>query len=99
MENQRLFVGNLSFETTREEISALFSRYGYVNSISLRPKKGFAFVAMSKPKEAMAAITNLNQTEFKNRPLRISLELTKKKARIVTRKRHKKTAVKNRVDA
>ena len=95
MENQRLFVGNLSFETTKEEIITLFSKYGRVDTISLRPNKGFAFVLMSKPEEAMAVIDNLDQTDFKDRLLRVAWELPKKKARKMTRARYKQTAKKH----
>lgn len=94
MDNKRVFVGNLSFETTKEEINELFSAFGKVDTISLRPKKGFAFVSMSKPEEAIAVIDNLDQTEFKDRPLRIAFELPKNKARKVTRARRKETVKK-----
>lgn len=94
MENQKLFIGNLKFETEKEEIVALVSEYGAVSSISLRPNKGFAFVEMSKSEEAMAVITNLDQSTFKERPLRISLALPKKKAKTVTRERYKQLSKK-----
>jgi len=87
IENKRLFVGNLSYETTKEEIEALFSAFGKVDTISLRPNKGFAFVVMSKPEEAMAIIDNLDQTNFKDRLLRVAWELPKRTARKVTRAR------------
>ncbi len=92
MENQKLFVGNLNFETTKEEINTLFSAFGTVKAISLRPKKGFAFVEMSKPEEAEAALLKLDQSSFKDRPLRISLEMPKKKAKAVTRERFKESS-------
>jgi RNA recognition motif-containing protein len=94
MENKRLFVGNLSYETTKEEIVELFSAFGKVDSISLRPNKGFAFVTMSKPEEAMAVIDNLDQTDFKDRLLRVAWELPKRKAGKMTRSRFKQTGKK-----
>lgn len=89
MEKQKLFVGNLNFETTEEEVIALFSSYGAVKNIRFRQKKGIAFVEMSKPEEATAALQNLDQTDFKDRTLRINQELPKKKARAMTRERRK----------
>jgi len=94
METKRLFVGNLSYETTKEEIVTLFSAFGKVEAISLRPNKGFAFVVMSKPEEAMAVIDHLDQTDFKDRLLRVAWELPKRTARKVTRARFKQTAKK-----
>ena len=88
MERQKLFVGNLNFETTEEEVQQLFSAYGTVTNIRIRQKKGTAFVEMSKPEEAAAAMSQLDQQDFKNRPLRISLELSKKRAKTVTRRRY-----------
>ena len=62
----RIYVGNLPFNVTQDEISAEFSVYGNVESvvipsdrISGRPK-GFAFVEMVSRSEAQAAIDGLN---------------------------------------
>jgi RNA recognition motif-containing protein len=89
MKNQNLFVGNFNFETMEEDVKALFSTYGTVNSIRFRPKRGIAFVEMSTPEEATTALQKLDQTEFKDRILRISFELFKKKAKAVTRERRR----------
>lgn len=87
MENPKLFIGNLNFETTKEDINDLFAPFGTILRIRLRPKKGFAFVEMSTPEEAATAIKTLDQQEFKGRLLRITPELTKKQAKAVTRQR------------
>ncbi len=89
MEKQKLFVGNLNFETTEDEVTDLFSKYGTVKSIRLSQKKGTAFIEMSTPEEAAAVINHLDKSDFKDRPLRISLELSKKKARAMTRANRK----------
>ena len=94
MENKTLFVGNLNFEITEEEVNELFSAHGTVRSIRIRPKKGTALVEMSTAAEAVKALEKLNQTDFKDRPLRISLEISKKKAKIVTRQRYEKMSKK-----
>jgi RNA recognition motif-containing protein len=39
MEKQKLFVGNLNFETTEDEVKQLFSEYGTVKEIRMRQKK------------------------------------------------------------
>ncbi len=61
----RIYVGNLPFSATEEEIRQLFSQYGTVQSVSPvtdrdtgRPR-GFGFVEMSGP-DASRAIQNLN---------------------------------------
>jgi RNA recognition motif-containing protein len=94
MKNQILFVGNLDYETTEEDINGLFSNYGKVNSIRIRPKKGVAFVEMSTSEEAANAMEKLNQADFKDRQLRISFELPKKKAKAVTRERRREMSKK-----
>jgi len=97
MEKQKLFVGNINFETTEEEIISLFSTFGTVKSLRFRQKKGTAFVEMSKPEEAEVVMQNLDQSEYKNRILRISLELPKKKARAMTRQRRKDNSKKDKL--
>jgi cold-inducible RNA-binding protein len=62
----KIFVGNLSYEVTEEELRQEFVAFGVVNSLSIatdkydnRPK-GFAFIEMPTKSEAEAAISNLN---------------------------------------
>ncbi len=98
MEKQKLFIGNLNFETTEDEVNQLFSACGTVKSIRMRQKKGIAFVEMSSPEEAAAAIQKLDQSDFKGRALRISLELPKKKAKAVTRERRRENSKKLKKD-
>ena len=71
----KIFVGNLSYETTEDELAAEFGTYGAVESASIpsdrvsgRPR-GFAFVEMPKKSEAEAAIEGLNGTQLKERTL------------------------------
>ena len=62
----RLYVGNLSYDTTEDVISAEFGTFGKVESVAIpvdklsRRPKGFAFVEMASKEEAEAAITGLN---------------------------------------
>jgi cold-inducible RNA-binding protein len=73
----KIYVGNLPFSTTDEELRALFSQHGTVESIKLptdretgRPR-GFAFVEMNQA-DAARAIQNLNGKDLGGRALRIN---------------------------
>jgi cold-inducible RNA-binding protein len=71
----KIYVGNLSFDTTEDELSAEFGSYGKVESVAIptdrvsgRPR-GFAFVEMGTKAEAEAAITGLNGVTLKDRTI------------------------------
>jgi len=71
----KIYVGNLSFDTTEDELSAEFGSYGTVGSVAIptdrvsgRPR-GFAFVEMASKSEAEAAITGLNGATLKDRTI------------------------------
>eukprot|EP00903_Cladosiphon_okamuranus_P015694 g14489.t2 len=73
-----VFVGNIPFGTTEEQLHQIFSEAGGVVSIRLvldfetgRPK-GFAFVEYEDAATALSAIRNLNGYECNNRPLRVN---------------------------
>jgi RNA recognition motif-containing protein len=89
MENKRVFMGNLDFAVTEEEIRTLLSGYGTVVHIKIHKKKGCAFVEMSDEAEAAQAIEKLNGTEFKGREVRISLEIKASKAKTLSIKKYK----------
>lgn len=72
---QKLYVGNLSYDTTVDELTELFGQYGEVHSVNLitdrdtgRPR-GFGFVEMDNASEAM---TSLNGHELGGRALAIN---------------------------
>ena len=76
--NNKLFVGNLSFDTTELALQDLFAAHGVVEDVNLvtdrvsgRPR-GFAFVTMSKPEEAQGAITVLNGTNLNGRDITVT---------------------------
>ena len=76
--NTKLYVGNLSFDTTENDIQDLFSQQGPVTEVNLiqdrvtgRPR-GFAFVTMATPEGAQAAIQALNGSTFAGRPLTVN---------------------------
>ena len=77
MSTARLYVGNLSYGTTKETLEKVFSAHGEVVSVNLitdrqtgRPK-GFAFVEMSTPDEGEAAKAALNGTDLDGRAINV----------------------------
>jgi RNA recognition motif-containing protein len=75
----KLYVGNLSFNTTEISLSDLFAQAGKVNSADLIQDKftgksrGFAFVEMSTPEEANKAIELFNGKELDGRALTVNI--------------------------
>lgn len=74
----QIYVGNMNYRTTAEDINKLFSQYGVVESVKLvndretGRAKGFGFVTMNNDSEAKEAIEALNDKEFDGRTLRIN---------------------------
>ena len=71
MQNSKLYVGNLKYSVTNEQLSELFAGYGEVKSVNIIEGKGFGFVEMSTAEEAQKAKDALNDTDFDGRPLKI----------------------------
>jgi RNA recognition motif-containing protein len=74
----KLYVGNLSYETTEQELQELFAQAGGVASVALptdrdtgRPR-GFGFVEMSSEDEARKAITMFNGQTLRDRQLKVN---------------------------
>lgn len=74
----KLYVGNLSYDTTEEELREFFAQAGAVNAVELikdrdtGSSKGFAFVTMGSQEDANKAIQQLNGQSLGNRELRVS---------------------------
>lgn len=72
---RRLYVGNLPYSTTDQELSELFSRAGAVESVRVMRDmatgraRGFAFVQMATDEEAQKAISEFHQFDLQGRPL------------------------------
>ena len=71
MQEKRLYVGNLNYATTEEELKELFQEHGTVESVNIINRKGFGFVEMSSLEEAENAMNSLNNKEFMGRALKV----------------------------
>ncbi len=73
-----IFVGNLSYQTTQEELHQAFSQYGAVDRVNIvtdrdtGQPRGFAFVEMSDERDAQTAISQLNGAEMNGRNLNVN---------------------------
>ena len=78
-QNNKLYVGNLPYSTTAQDLENMFSAYGTVVEtviISHRDtgrSKGFGFVTMSTAEEAEAAIAGLHDTELEGRKIVVNI--------------------------
>jgi len=74
----KLYVGNLSFETTENDLQDLFEQHGKVTDVALMMdrttgrSRGFGFVTMNDTTEANAAIGGLNGKEVSGRALTVN---------------------------
>jgi RNA recognition motif-containing protein len=77
--NNKLFVGNLSFQTTENDLQDAFAAFGSVTEANLmvdratNRSRGFAFVTMSSEAEAQAAIGGLNGKDLGGRSITVSV--------------------------
>lgn len=74
----KLYVGNLDFNTSEQDLVNAFSQYGEVVSVNLiydrdtgRPR-GFGFVEMGSRSDAIKAISGLNETQIGSREIRVN---------------------------
>lgn len=74
----KIYVGNMSFDTTEDQLKEAFAAIGQVDSVSLITdrysgrSKGFAFIEMPNDEEAKAAIKELDGKEIGGRTLKVS---------------------------
>jgi RNA recognition motif-containing protein len=75
----KLYVGNLSYDTTEDSLRTLFAKAGTVVSIDIIKDrdtgrmKGFAFVTMNTEEEAQNAIKTLNEKTLDNRAIKVNI--------------------------
>lgn len=73
-----IFVGNLSYQTTQEDLQAAFAAYGNVERVNIvtdrdsGQPRGFAFVEMTEAQAAQTAIAQLNGAELHGRALNVN---------------------------
>jgi RNA recognition motif-containing protein len=73
-----IFVGNISFKTTQDELHATFANYGSVERVNIvtdrdsGQPRGFAFVEMSDRSAAETAIERLNGTDLNGRSINVN---------------------------
>jgi RNA recognition motif-containing protein len=73
-----IYIGNLSFDSTQDDINQVFSEYGSVKSVKLPTDRetgrvrGFAFVEMGSEAEEEAAIEALDGAEWMGRTLKVN---------------------------
>ncbi len=73
-----IYVGNLAYSVTEEDLREAFGAYGELSSVSLitdkfsGQSKGFGFVEMASNSEADAAIKGLNETALKGRNIKVN---------------------------
>lgn len=74
----KLYVGNISFNTTNQDLNDLFGAYGTVQSSNIIEdretgrSRGFGFVEMSSPAEGQAAIAELDGKEIDGRTIKVN---------------------------
>ena len=74
-----IYVSNLSFHTSEEDLKNMFSTFGTVTSVKIildretQRSRGFGFIEMSSADEANTAITRLNGKEIEGRALSVSV--------------------------
>jgi len=79
MNQNRLFVGNLSYQTAENDLQDYFSQIGAVMSVNLMMDKmtgksrGFAFIEFSSAADANKAVEDFNNKEFQGRTLTVNI--------------------------
>jgi RNA recognition motif-containing protein len=71
MQGSKLYVGNLSYSVTNEQLEELFSNYGEVKQVNIIEGRGFGFVEMSDQSEAEKAKAALDGSDFEGRTLKV----------------------------
>jgi len=78
VDRMNIYVGNLSFEVTEDNLRSAFEDFGSVDSVRLITdkytgrSKGFAFVEMTDDSEAKTAMSELNDKEFMGRTIKVN---------------------------
>lgn len=72
MQSSNLYVGNLSYSVTSEDLRELFSAHGNVKDAKVIGDRGFGFVEMETVEAAEKAIEALNESDYEGRTLKVN---------------------------
>jgi RNA recognition motif-containing protein len=72
MQGNKLYVGNLKYSVSNEQLQELFTNYGNVVNVNIIEGKGFGFVEMSSSDEAEKAKDSLDGQDFQGRIMRVN---------------------------
>ena len=81
---KKIYVGNMNYSTTEDELTDIFKQYGEVKDVKIivdrdtYRSKGFAFVEMETEEAADAAISALNNTDLNGRSIKVNAAQDKK---------------------
>ena len=81
--SKKIYVGNISYNTSESQLEELFASYGEVASVKLIEdqftgrSKGFAFIEMETEESAVAAINELNGKEIDGRTIKVNEAISK----------------------
>jgi len=78
MQGSKLYIGNLHYAVTAEDLLTLFSEHGTVINTNIIEGKGFGFIEMSNQSEAEGAKKNLDGALLKGRAIRVNEAQTRK---------------------
>lgn len=71
MAGKKLYVGNLTYSVTAEQLKELFANHGEVMDVKVIENRGFGFVEMASESEAEAAKQALDGTDYEGRTMRV----------------------------
>ena len=72
MQSSNLYVGNLSYSVTGEDLRELFSKFGEVKEAKVIGDRGFGFVEMTTVEAAAKAVEELNETDYEGRTIKVN---------------------------
>lgn len=78
---ETIYIGNLNYKTSAQNLKGIFSRYGKVNDVNLlkipgtEKSRGIAFIKMTKKDQATKAIESLNSTQLDGRTVKVSFAI------------------------
>ncbi len=72
MQGKKLYVGNLDYSVTKDDLTELFSECGEVTEVIIIDGKGFGFVEMTEPAAAEKAIADLDGKDLKGRSMKVN---------------------------